>query len=659
MTFLRERLGVTDSMLATYGELIFRMSHNLQERTGDPVRLLDFAAIEAQREAMGLADGEIASRLGLSREQVIFIRNWEESRRFRTGQQAYLLELGGGKRFRPERVVRLEDRPVFSEDAMRLRAAFHYDPERIREFVARGWWRGDDVLSGWIARHVKERPDAAALVQGDVTLSYRDLGAKVARLAESLRQAGITKGDVVAVQLPNVIEFCVTFLAICRLGAVMCAIHMPYRQSEIRGLLAHARAKAVVCLAQAKDWSPARACLELRAELPVLKTVIALGAPVEGALQLQTLIQRSSALDDRAIPMPVPSDPFLLLYTSGTTSAPKAVPLNYHSMLSNARLSAPEHRITAADRILSAAPFTHLFGLYALHVAWSVGATVTLLPVFTPPDLAAVVARDKPTGLWTAPAHLAAMRAQKLFEAQAFSSLRLIIMSGSACPPELVGWYAERLPSCAVTQLFGMTEMQAALYTRPGDPAEVATRSAGRVSPGTEVRIRSADARTCGPGEEGALEVRGCLLFPGYFENAAANQEAFTPDGWFRTGDLARADEAGNVSITGRSKDLINRGGAKFNPRDVEDLLDSHPSILQSALVAMPDPVLGERACCFVTLRPGVNGLTLDEVVDYLGGKQIARTKMPERLVVVPEMPLTPTRKIIKSELKLRYLNGY
>ena len=647
MSLTRERLGVTESMLASYGELIFRMSHNLQERTGDPVRLRDFAAVEAQREAMGLSDGQIAQRLGLTREQVIFIRNWEESRRFRTGQQAYLIELGGGKRFRPERVVRLEDRPVYSADALRLRAAFNYEPQRIAEFVARGFWRGEDVLSTWMARHLKERPDAAALIQGGETLSYKALAARTARLAGGLRQAGIARGDVVAVQLPNVIEFVVAYLAICRLGAVMCTLHMAYRESELQVLLAHSRAKAVICLSRAKDWSPAQTCVAMK------KTVIALGEPVEGALSLQSLIERSPALDERDLPPPVASDPFLLLYTSGTTSAPKAVPLNYHSMLSNARLSAPEHRIGAADRILSAAPFTHLFGLYSLHVAWAAGATVTLLPVFTPPDLAAAIARDRPTGLFTAPAHLAALRAQKNFDAQAFSSLRIIIMSGSACPPELVGWYAERLPSCAVTQLWGMTELQAALYTRPGDLPEVAARSAGRVSPGTEVRIMSIEGRTCAPGEEGSLEVRGCLMFPGYFDNPAANQDSFSADGWFRTGDLARMDEAGNVSITGRSKDVINRGGVKFNPRDIEDLLDAHPSILQSAIVPMPDPVLGERACCFVTLRPGVSGLTLEEVVDYLARQRIAKTKMPERLVVVPEMPLTPTRKIIKARLNV------
>jgi non-ribosomal peptide synthetase component E (peptide arylation enzyme) len=198
-----------------------------------------------------------------------------------------------------------------------------------------------------------------------------------------------------------------------------------------------------------------------------------------------------------------------------------------------------------------------------------------------------------------------------------------------------------------------MTETQAALYSRPGDPLEVSANSAGRPSPGTEVRVVDPDGRRCPPGEEGELQVRGCLLFPGFFNNPAANEAGFTADGWYRTGDLATIDAAGNVAITGRSKDVINRGGVKFNPRDVEDLLDAHPAILQSAIVPMPDPVLGERACAFATLRPGVAEPKLEELCDYLLGKGIAKLKLPERLVVVPEMPLTPTRKIIKGRLKL------
>ena len=173
-----------------------------------------------------------------------------------------------------------------------------------------------------------------------------------------------------------------------------------------------------------------------------------------------------------------------------------------------------------------------------------------------------------------------------------------------------------------------------------------------RPSPGTEVRIVDASGAACPAGAEGELQVRGALLFPGFFKNREANEAAFTPDGWYRTGDLAVADAGGNVAITGRAKDVINRGGVKFNPRDVEDLLDAHPKILQSAIVPVPDPVLGERACAYLTLRPGAAAPTLDELAGYLLGKGIAKLKLPERIEIIAEMPMTPTRKIIKSRLK-------
>lgn len=610
----REQLGITDALLATFGETVFRMSHNLQVREGDPVRRLDWNEIERQREGMGLSDAQIAARLGLTREQVMFIRNSEESRRFRTGQTAYLLDLGGGKRYRPERVVRLEDRFAYSADALRLRAALAYDPERARLYVERGWW-ADDTLPGWLARHAERRPDAVALVSSSESLTWKQLQARVLRFAEGLRRAGVARGEVVAVQLPNTVEFVVAFLAICRLGAAMCTLHMPYRGAEIAALMGHSRARLGICTFSSVPFfnGSGRTFAELDCDEPLSKDV----------------------------PGPVAADPYLLLYTSGTTASPKGVPLNYHTMLSNARLSAPEHRLGAADRILSAAPFTHLFGLHALHCAWAVGAAAVLLPAFKPDDLAVTVEELKPTGLWTAPAHIAAVRAMGLFDKHDWSSLKLAIMSGSACPPPLVKFFAEKVPGCAVTQLWGMTEMQAGLYTRPGDAPEVHATSAGRPSPGTEVRVA----------EDGELQVRGCLLFAGYYDNEEANADAFTPDGWFRTGDLAAIDAAGNVAITGRSKDVINRGGVKINPRDVEDLLAVHPKVLQAAIVPMPDPILGEKACLFIVAKD--KSVTLQELVDYLLGKQIAKNKLPEKLVVIDEMPLTPTRKIIKGRLKI------
>jgi acyl-CoA synthetase (AMP-forming)/AMP-acid ligase II len=340
--------------------------------------------------------------------------------------------------------------------------------------------------------------------------------------------------------------------------------------------------------------------------------------------------------------MPDSRDAFLLLYTSGTTASPKAVPHPYRSMLGNSRLGAPEHRLTSKSRVLCAAPLSHLYGLYSLHCAWSVGACTILLPAFKPDELAATVEKHKPTALWAGPAHVAACRAAGLFDRHDWSSLELAIVSGSMAPPPLVHYFAAKAPGCAVTQLWGMTELQAALYTRPGDALEISATTAGRPSPGTEIRI-----------QENELQVRGPLVFSGYFNNPEANAGAFTADGWFRSGDLAELRPGGNVAITGRTKDIINRGGVKFNPAEVEALLDSHPKVLQSAIVPMPDAVLGEKACAFIVLRNKADAASLDELVGYLLDKRIAKNKLPERLVVIAEMPLTPTRKIIKGRLRI------
>jgi non-ribosomal peptide synthetase component E (peptide arylation enzyme) len=295
----------------------------------------------------------------------------------------------------------------------------------------------------------------------------------------------------------------------------------------------------------------------------------------------------------------------------------------------------------ADDVLISAPPFGHLFGLYAFHMAMYAGAANLLLPTFTPPALAAVIEAGAATTLLAAPAHMAACLGLGLFDKHDCGTLKLAILSGSAVPAEMARGVAAKLPNCDITQLWGMTETQGGLYSRPGDGIEIAAATAGRPAPGAEARI----------GDDGELQVRGAMLFPGYFDNPDANSTAFTPDGWFRSGDLAAMGDDGNIAITGRIKDIINRGGVKYNPREIEDLLDSHPHIAQSAIVPMSDDVLGERACCFaVATAPDV---TLKILCDYLLGHGIAKTKLPERLVLVDEMPLTPTRKIIKGRLEI------
>jgi cyclohexanecarboxylate-CoA ligase len=436
-------------------------------------------------------------------------------------------------------------------------------------------------------------------------LTWKALEARVARVAGGLARHGVRPGDVVALQLPNSPEFLVLHLALARLGAVMCTVHMPYRGAEIESILAHSGAR-----------------LFLTAAFPL--------AAFEDAGALPA-----------GHPAPDARDAFVLLYTSGTTASPKAVPHPHRTLLGNARLGARELGLDARSRILCAAPLSHLYGLYSLHCAWSVGACTILLPLYRPQTLADTVQEQRPTALWTGAAHMAACRNAGLFDAHDWSSLRLVLVSGSSPAPELMRYLAERLRGCAIAQLWGMTELQAGLYTRPGDPIEAAATSAGRPSPGTELRIAP----------DGELQVRGPLAFSGYYRNDEANRSAFTGDGWFRSGDLAER-RGGNYAITGRIKNVINRGGVKFNPADVEALLDLHPKIHQSAIVPMPDPVLGEKACAFVTLRPGCAEPTLGEVVEFLLAREIAKNKLPERLVVIPEMPLTPTGKVMRAKLR-------
>jgi cyclohexanecarboxylate-CoA ligase/acyl-CoA synthetase len=486
--------------------------------------------------------------------------------------------------------------------------------EREAQYNARGWW-ADDTLARWLARHVRERPDAPALAFQDLVLSWRDLERRILSTAAGLRARGVGPGDVVALQLPNTPEFVLSYLAIARLGAVTCPLHMPYRGAEIQALMRHSGARLAICMPQSKQMFEGRGIAFDEIE------------PSE----------RFHPEDQ-----PGPQDPFLLLYTSGTTAAPKGVMHPYRTMLGNGRVSAPEHGLHEESRVLCAAPLSHLYGLYSLHCAWAVGACTVLLPAFKPDELGSTVEKLKPTALWTAPAHVAACRAAGAFERYDWSSLELAIASGSIAPPSLIRYFAEKLPRCAVTQLWGMTEVQAGLYTRPGDPFEMSATSAGRPSPGTEVRLSA----------EGELQVRGPSLFSGYLKDPTETTKAFTSEGWFRTGDLGEA-RGEYFAITGRSKDLINRGGVKINPADVEMLLDSHPKVLQSALVPMPDAVLGERACLFVSLKNPSVPVSLEELVNYLMSKEIARNKLPERLVIVAEMPLTPTRKIIKSRLRI------
>ena len=525
-----------------------------------------------------------------------------------------------------------------------------FDP---RYFRAQDWWR-DETLRDWLARRIKAAPDHPALLTQEARLTYAQLGERVRSFAAALQHHGIRHGDIVAVTLPNITEFIISWFAISELGAVMQTIHTPYGPRELEHFLNHSGAKACIAMARTRDRSPAEEIAGLRAKLPALKFVVAAGGDVVGAESFTQMM--SLDLGKTFTPPDISAnDNFLLLYTSGTTSSPKAVTVTHNHFLSNARMCAAEFGITPADRILCLAPFTHLYGLYTLELGLSVGATACLLDAFTPPGFIQALANLKPTMLFAGPAHISPCL--QMFDDVDLSAMRVAVLSGTTVPTTLSAEFERRLVNGRVLQAWGMTELQFGACSRPTDSTEIRFGTIGRATPGTELRVAGSDGKTAAPGEVGELQVRGCSLFSGYVGNDEATRSSFSADQWFQTGDLARMDAPGNVQLNGRTKELINRGGVKFNPIDMEIAISAHPAVAQVSIAPIPDPTLGERASCFVVLKSGA-ALGFEELKAFLAERKFAKFTWPEHFAVVKEMPMTPTRKVMKAELVRQYLTA-
>jgi cyclohexanecarboxylate-CoA ligase/acyl-CoA synthetase len=533
--------------------------------------------------------------------------------------------------------------------AERLREAVLFPPAHVAQMLKRGLWNGD-TAPGWLRRFAQETPDKPAIVGAAGTLSYGDTYVRVQRLARAFTALGLRKGDVVAIQLPSIPEFMIVYFAAGMIGAVLAPMHMPYRAGEIAPLLRHARARLAVCGPAIGEYVPAKVLLELRQTIDTLAHVVTVGCSHSGALSLPELIE-GGPFEEITDPG-VAADPAILCFTSGTSAAPKAVVHSSYTMLANNRLCRGLYDLRSDDIVLSAAPFTHAFGICIINFALSVGAAQLLLPAFRPDLLVEMIVKQRPTLLFAAPAHIAACHKAGLLDGADLSSLRIVTISGSVCPPPLAHALQERMRAGKVMQMWGMTELFMGLNTRLDDVAEVRCRSLGRPTPEMQLRIVDERGQPVGDDESGELQIRGPSVFAGYYDNAQANEGAFV-DGWFCTGDLGCRDAQGNVRITGRLKDLINRGGVKINPVEIETLIEKHPKVVQCAIAPMPDEVMGEKACAFIVARPG-ESVTLDEICDWLRENAVARLKWPERVELIGEMPMTPTRKIIKGMLRPR-----
>ncbi|MCX7561446.1 class I adenylate-forming enzyme family protein [Sulfitobacter sp. F26204] len=511
----------------------------------------------------------------------------------------------------------------------------------------------NQTLSQWLHHHASNTPDALALDGAGGPLSYKALSDEVGRLASGLARLGIGPGDTVGVQLPNTRDFVICFLAVTARGGIFQTLHMPYRSSELRTLLADSGAKAVIVTHGASD-SRAEDVMQVAQDLPALAHVITLGRTLDGCAAYEDLATTSAQARD--MHASTAADHYLLLYTSGTTAGPKGVPHVYANFLNNARSAAREMQIGADARVMSLAPMSHLYGLFTLHMALAAGATQVLVPAFHPDRVVSDIETNKPSHIYAAPAHFAGAVATDALDAGALDNVQLLCLSGSAVPPALAKAVDDKMPKGTVVQLWGMSELQAGCYGRPDDPVHTRTGSCGRAAPHTELRVLDDSATPLPPGQEGALQVRGPSLFGGYLNRPQETSASFVAGGWFATGDLAVIDADGFVRITGRTKELINRGGVKYNPIEVEDIAMGLAQVTNCAVVPVPDATLGERGCLCVCLGPNTK-LTLAQVTEALNAAGIAKFKWPERLEILADLPMTPTRKVIRSALRAAIIN--
>lgn len=520
--------------------------------------------------------------------------------------------------------------------------------ERIERMRAAGYWT-DRTLVQCLDDAAAAAPDKAAIADksNGTTLTYQSLQERVDRIAANLARHGIGHGDVVSFQLPNWWHMSALHLACLRLGAISNPLMATLRERELRFILGHAESKALVLPTRFRGFDHAAMIAGLRHELPRLEHVFVVGGQKskDGVYDFDEALL---AQCPRVATNLSPNDVIQILYTSGTTGEPKGVMHTSNTLVSHVMAVTERLGLSDRDAILVGTPMAHQMGfLWGLIMPVVLGAKAVLQDVWDPGVALKHIAEEHVTFSMGATPFLADL-VDHPDVGEAAGKLRMFLTGGAPIPRSLSRRAFDRLGT-KVIAVWGMTENGSVTMTRPQDPEEKVFETDGCPMPGMEIRVVDAEGRVLPSGQDGHLQCRGPNNFVGYLKRP----ELYDVDaeGWFATGDLARIDADEYVRITGRAKDMIIRGGENIPVIEVESLLLSHPAIEKAAIAAMPDPRLGERACAFVTLRPG-GRFDIVEMRRYLSEHRMTRSYWPERVEIVGEMPMTASGKIQKVRLR-------
>jgi 2,3-dihydroxybenzoate-AMP ligase len=528
-----------------------------------------------------------------------------------------------------------------------------FPPEFAARYRAKGYWR-DETLAQEFAVVFRKYATRTALIDGARRYSYADVDRLSDNLALNLMELGLKPLDRVLPVLPNVAEFVILYFALQKLGCIPIAALVSHRYAEMSQFTKLAQARCCVYPERAGDFRFGPVVERVQKENACLQLRLVLGAAGPGEHSLLDLIERPAKQDRGALDRLkiAPTDPCIFQLSGGTTGIPKLIPRTNNDYAYNSKVASQVCELTQDSVLLLVLPIAHNLPLACPGIQgyFFSGGTVVLHTNTRPEEMFALIDKHGVTHLKVVPALLIRLINDPAVERTRLDSVRLIQSGGQRMQPEVRLRTRKLFRNAFVQENFGMSE-GLLMFVRSDDPEAVKMETCGRpVCADDEVKLIDDEGGEVPEGEVGELACRGPYTLRGYFGVPEYNARQFTPDGFYRSGDLMRRHPSGNYMVEGRKKDLINRGGEKISAEEVENLILMHPAVVNVACVPMPDPMLGEKMCAFVILRPG-RQLALAELVDFLKAQEIARFKLPEQLEVVNEFPVSTFGKVSKKAL--------
>jgi len=540
-----------------------------------------------------------------------------------------------------------------------------FTEEMIAEYFAKGYWTEDTTSRLW-DYNAKQYPDREAFVSSKKRLTWSQVKQMSDRLAWGFLEMGLKRSGLLLLLLPNCSESYIIRVACEKAGIVCSTAMMTLRENEIEYILRSFEAVAAAIPWKFRNFDYYGAIHEMQPRLPSLKYIFTIGDEVpSGTISIEEMMQRpleeryqSGGFGNTEIKA---TEVSVIACTSGTTGLPKGVEHAQCTRMAAARNYGAAVRLSREDVVLNI-----VSGIAGLGAAFCyngsaalVGTKTVLLDVWNPEDTFRLIEKEKATVLVAVPAQLAQIVKDRNLKHYDLSSLRCIT-TGTAPLPSRLATEVEETLKIPISNCYGQLDGGVVTHTSIDDAPEVRHRTVGKPAKGMVVKLMNEQGKEA---SEGEVVYSGPATNGGYYKDLESTLKTWGSlglEGLFRSGDLGQFDESGNLMLIGRKKEVIIRGGQNIHPTEIEGLLLTHPKIRSVALVPMPDPIMGEKACAYVALNPGEQ-LTFEEMISFLKGKKIASYKLPERLEVLDELPLRGHQKVAKGELQkdlLRKLQG-